>query len=263
VVAQFLVRPHVPRWRLLRYYRWSWVRGRSVPGVPDGAVGEWHALTRLTHVLVHDPSGSHAHLLGNVVLLGGASAALYWLARRRGTLDGLASVYLVVAVTTALAESVAFEWFGSADVGFGASGVAFGVVGLATALAALHLWTLGGGVRRPLLAAVGLVAFGASALAGRGATAGTLASAALVGRRRVSVEAAGQLDRPVALGVVVLGVGLLAGDALFGTSGTVAHQTGFLVGTLVGVGWGTRRESAPETDEDGRRGGRPSAAAGQ
>ena len=87
------------------------------------------AETRLTHALVHDPSNHHAHLFGNVVLIGCAAWALLVLLDRLGRREWFVFVYWELVIVGPIVGSYSFDLFGTTLRGYGASTIGYAFLG--------------------------------------------------------------------------------------------------------------------------------------
>lgn len=133
LVVHFVVRPFVGSWYHLGYVRYAAARTAPAHRVaPDSFAAHawwWHELTRLTHALVHDPSNYHAHLLGNVVLIGCAAWALLVLLDRLGRRRWFVFVYWELVIVGPIVGSYSFDLFGTTPRGYGASTIGYAFLG--------------------------------------------------------------------------------------------------------------------------------------
>jgi membrane associated rhomboid family serine protease len=139
LAVHFVVRPAVTAWSKLGYVRYPVARAASADLIaPDpltGVAGAWHGITRLTHALVHDPSGVHGHALGNAALIATAGAVLLTVLAALGWRRWFVYFYWELAVVGPVVGSYAFDLFGRTEYGYGASAAGFAFLGA--------LWVLG------------------------------------------------------------------------------------------------------------------------
>lgn len=138
LVVHFVVRPASAAWSKLGYVRYPTARTASADLIaPDPLIGvawAWHGATRLTHALVHDPSGGHGHALGNAALIAAAGALLLMLLATLGWRRWFFHFYWELAVVGPFVGSYAFDLFGRAAYGYGASAAGFAFLGALTVL---------------------------------------------------------------------------------------------------------------------------------
>jgi uncharacterized membrane protein required for colicin V production len=133
LLVHFVVRPAFAAWSKLGYVRYPTARTASADLIaPDPLINvawAWHGVTRLTHALVHDPSGIHGHALGNAALIAAAGALLLALLATLGWRRWFFHFYWELAVVGPLVGSYAFDLFGRAAYGYGASAAGFAFLG--------------------------------------------------------------------------------------------------------------------------------------
>jgi hypothetical protein len=208
LAVHFLVRPSVDAWSRLGYVRLPAARtvppGRIAPASLGADPWWWHGVTRVSHVLVHDPAGYHAHAVGNVVLLGVAAWCLLAFLSGLGRRRWFAFVYWELAVVAPLVGSYAFDLWGSTPRGYGASTIGYAFLGV---VLVTGLCVLGSSVRpcrdRPA---------GSSARPGGG-----------VGFHPLAVTC-----------ILVVVFGVVTVDLLQASGATPVHQAGVAFGVLVG-----------------------------
>jgi hypothetical protein len=217
VAVHFLLRPLVDAWFQFGYVRYAAARTAPAARIAPGPLAEypwwWHELTRLTHALVHDPAGHHAHVVGNVVVIVVGAATLFALLAALGRREWFALVYWELIVVAPVVGSFAFDLFGETAHGYGASTIAFAFLGavLVTGLAVLGR-SVGGDVRRRLH--------------GRGA-----ASRSVRPDGGVTAPAG-----PIAVGALLLAVGVIVvADLVGGSPAMPVHQAGVGFGACVGA----------------------------
>ena len=155
LAVHFLVQPLVDSWGRFGYVRYEAARAASpariAPEPLTGYAWWWHELTRLTHALVHDPSGYHAHVVGNVVILAGAAWALLALLSALGRRRWFPFVYWELVVVAPLVGSYAFDLWGQTPHGYGASTIGYAFLGvvLVTGLFVLREHLPGAGRQAP------------------------------------------------------------------------------------------------------------------
>lgn len=134
LAVHFLVQPLVDSWGRFGYVRYEAARAASpariAPEPLTGYAWWWHELTRLTHALVHDPSGYHAHVVGNVVILAAGAWALLALLSALGRRQWFPFVYWELVVVAPLVGSYAFDIWGQTPHGYGASTIGYAFLGV-------------------------------------------------------------------------------------------------------------------------------------
>ncbi|WP_380675270.1 hypothetical protein [Salinigranum sp. GCM10025319] len=134
LAVHFLIQPFVDAWTRFGYVRYEVARaapaGRIAPEPFIDHAWWWHELTRLSHALVHDPSGYHTHVVGNAVLIGVAAWALLTLLSALGQRRWFVFVYWEVAVVAPVVGSFSFDLFGETPHGYGASTVGYAFLGI-------------------------------------------------------------------------------------------------------------------------------------
>jgi uncharacterized membrane protein YedE/YeeE len=109
LAVHFLIQPFVDAWARFGYVRYEAARtapaSRIAPEPFTDHAWWWHELTRLTHALVHDPSGYHTHVIGNAVLIGVAAWALLTLLSALGQRRWFVFMYWEVAVVAPVVGS--------------------------------------------------------------------------------------------------------------------------------------------------------------
>lgn len=211
LVVHFLVQPVVDAWPRLGYVRFAVARTAPARRIaPEPFVDHawwWHELTRFTHALVHDPSGYHTHVLGNVVLILGAAWALLRLLTALGLRRWFVFLYWEIVVVAPVVGSFSFDLFGRTAHGYGASTVGYAFLGI---VLVTGLFVLGDYARQW----VGQKAMSARQLRSDG----------------------GSSLRPRVVLCLLIGVGGVVLSDLFAASpATPVHQAGVGFGVLVGV----------------------------
>jgi hypothetical protein len=217
LIVHFVVRPFVRSWQQLGYVRYAAARTAPAHRVaPDAFTAHawwWHELTRVTHALVHDPSNHHAHLFGNVVLIGCAAWALLVLLDRLGRREWFVFVYWELVIVGPIVGSYAFDLFGTTPRGYGASTIGYAFLGALL-----------------LISSVVLVNEVRGSLGGRLGRGGRSPSPTCSHR-----DARGARRRPLLVWLLLLSVALvIVIDVVEGSPATPVHQAGVGLGVLVG-----------------------------
>ena len=210
LAVHFLVQPFVDAWARFGYVRYEVARtapaGRIAPEPFTDHAWWWHELTRLTHALIHDPSGFHTHAIGNAVLIGVAAWALLTLLSALGQRRWFVFVYWEVAVVAPVVGSFSFDLFGETPHGYGASTVGYAFLGIVLMTGCVVLaghvraWIDDRGSMRPLRAD------------------------------------GGEALSPVVVACLLVVVGgIVLVDLVSGSPATVVHQAGVGFGALVGA----------------------------
>lgn len=211
LLCHFLLQPAVAAWPRLGYVRHAVARDapahRLAPELFVEYAWWWHEFTRVTHAVVHDPSGFHAHVVGNVVLIVTAAWILLGLLTALGERRWFSFFYWELVVVAPIVGSYSFDLFGTTAHGYGASTVGFAFLGL-------------------------VLVFGLSVLATH--------VHRYLGRRSESARRlttdGGEVVDPVAVLCLVTAVGLVVvADLLAGSPATPVHQAGAGFGLFVGV----------------------------
>jgi hypothetical protein len=211
LLCHFLLQPAVAAWPRLSYVRHGVARNAPAHRLAPEPFVEyawwWHEFTRVTHAVIHDPSGFHAHVVGNVVLIVTAAWILLGFLTALGKRRWFSFFYWELVVVAPIVGSYAFDIFGTTAHGYGASTVGFAFLGLVFVVGLLLLADhVHGYVRRRADPT-----------------------------RRLSTDG-GEVVDPVAVLCLVTVVGLVvAADLLAGSPATPVHQAGAGFGMLVGT----------------------------
>jgi hypothetical protein len=211
LVVHFLVQPVVDAWPRLGYVRFAVARTAPARRIaPEPFVDHawwWHELTRLTHALVHDPSGYHTHVVGNAVLILGGAWALLRLLTALGLRRWFVFVYWEIVVVAPVVGSFSFDLFGRTAHGYGASTVGYAFLGI--------------------VLVTGLFVLGDSARQSRPWRSVT--------DRAVRADGGSVLRPSVVVCVLVVAGVMVAVDLFARSPATAVHQAGVGFGVLVGV----------------------------
>ena len=209
-LVYFLLQPVSDAWRRLGYLRES-VAARApaarVAPEPFAAHADlWHELTRLSHALIHQPSSTHAHVLGNVLLIALLAWALLSVLTALGRRSLFVFAYWELVVVAPVVGSFAFDHLGRTPHGYGASTIGFAFLGIVAVVSLVVLAdTLVGCLARRLVKAT---------------------------TRR---DGGSSVD-PLFAGLLLLSAAVvIVSDLLAASPATPVHQAGALFGGLIGV----------------------------
>ncbi len=151
LIVHFLVQPMFDTWMRLKYVRYTVAQTtpvrRLAPEPFTPYAWAWHELTRVAHALVHDPSGYHTHVIGNVVLIMLAAWVLLLFLATIGLRSWFTVIYWELVLVSPIVGSYAFDLFGMTTHGYGASTVGFAFLGTTLTIGIFTLWSQ---VRSPL-----------------------------------------------------------------------------------------------------------------
>jgi len=211
LVVHFLVQPAVDAWSRLGYVRFAVAKTAPARRIaPEPFVDHawwWHELTRLTHALIHDPSGYHTHVVGNAVLIIGGAWALLRLLTALGLRRWFVFLYWEIVVVAPIVGSFSFDLFGRTAHGYGASTVGYAFLGL--------------------VLVTGLFALGDYARQSRPWRSVT--------DRPVRADGGFVLRPPVVVCILVVAGGIVAVDLFARSPATAVHQAGVGFGVFVGA----------------------------
>jgi hypothetical protein len=146
-LVYFLIQPVFDAWRRFGYLRDSVAASAPAARVaPEPLVAYadlWHELTRLSHALIHQPSSTHTHVFGNVLLIALLAWALLIVLTALGRRSLFILAYWELTIVAPVVGSFAFDLLGRTAHGYGASTIGFAFLGtVAVASAAVLLNTL-------------------------------------------------------------------------------------------------------------------------
>ncbi|WP_318568634.1 hypothetical protein [Salinigranum marinum] len=211
LLIHFFVQPVVDAWPRLGYVRFA--AARTAPArriAPEPFVEHawwWHELTRLTHALIHDPSGYHTHVVGNAALIIIAAWALLRLLTALGLRRWFVFLYWEIAVVAPIVGSFSFDLFGQTAHGYGASTVGYAFLGL---VLVTGLFVLGDYARQWV---------------GQRARSG----------RQLRSDGGSSLHPSAVLCLLIAVGGVVLSDLFAAAPATAVHQAGVGFGVLVGV----------------------------
>ena len=205
----FLCQPVFDAWHRFGYVRAPVARRapatRLAPEPLVAHADAWHELTRVSHALIHQPSGTHAHVLGNVVLVTVLAWALLMLLTALGRRSLFALAYWELVVVAPLVGSFAFDLFGETAHGYGASTIGFAFLGVVAAASSVAL-------------------------------VGSHADSHGVATRSTPCPDGGWTLSPVLAGGVLVSVlVVIFSDLAAASPATPVHQAGVVFGVLLGV----------------------------